>query len=237
MAKILVVEDNQELIEMVKALLEHEHHRVETLSDGTEAGYALKIDKFDLIILDWELPGKHGVELCREFRHQGGDTPVIILTGRREIDDKEAGFDSGADDYLTKPFHPRELLSRVKALLRRSGASVQGDVLTVCDLVLRPTMFTASRAGQDLNLLPREFSVLEFLMRHPEQVFSNEALLERVWQSDSDATAEAVRSTMKRLRKKLDGNFDQKLIHTVHGVGYILKGSLNPNSQLVEGKE
>ena len=225
MAKILVVEDNLDLKEMLRTLLEHDHHRVETLSDGTEASYALQLDKFDLIILDWELPGKHGVDLCREFRGRGGLTPVLILTGRREIDDKEAGFDSGADDYLTKPFHPRELLSRVKALLRRVGAQMQDDVLKVADLEMDPAKFTVKRGGKDLNLLPREFSLLEFMLRHPEQVFSNEALLERVWQSDSESTAEAVRSTMKRLRKKLDGEFDIKLIHTVHGVGYILKSA------------
>lgn len=225
MAKILVVEDNPELTEMLRTLLEHEHHRVETINDGTEAGYALKLDKFDLIILDWELPGRHGVELCREFRSGGGDTPVLILTGRREVDDKETGFESGADDYLTKPFHPRELLSRVKALLRRAGAQRQDDVLAVADLEMDPVKFTVKRAGKELKLLPREFSLLEFLLRHQEQVFSNEALLERVWQSDSEATAEAVRSTMKRLRKKLDGDHDSKLIHTVHGVGYILRGS------------
>lgn len=224
-AKVLIVEDNAELIQMLRALLEHENHLVETLSDGTEAGYALKLDKFDLIILDWELPGKHGVDLCREFRSAGGDTPILILTGRREIEDKETGFDSGADDYLTKPFHPRELISRVKALLRRAAGQVELDTLRAFDLELSPSRHVVARAGVELSLLPKEFSLLEFLLRHPNQVFSNEALLERVWQSDSEATAEAVKSTMKRLRKKVDGDSETKIIHTVHGVGYILKNS------------
>lgn len=119
MAKILVVEDNKELTEMVRTLLEFEHHAVEVIDDGQDASYTLKINQFDLVILDWELPGKTGPEICWEFRQAGGSTPVLILTGRREIEDKESGLDAGADDYLTKPFHPRELSARVRALLRR----------------------------------------------------------------------------------------------------------------------
>lgn len=222
MAKILVVEDNQELVGMLKTLLESDHHNVEVLMDGQEAEYTLKINKFDAIILDWELPGKTGIELCRQFRASGGTTPILILTGRREIDDKESGLDSGADDYLTKPFHPRELQARMRSLLRRS-ASQNDNTLTVLDLMLIPSDFTACRGERSLKLQPKEFALLEFLLRNRDKVFSQEALLERVWQSDTEATAEAVRSTMKRLRKKVDQEGEIKLIHTVHGVGFILK--------------
>ena len=222
MAKILVVEDNTELTQMIETLLEFEHHNVEILNDGEDASYTLKINQFDLVILDWELPGKAGIDICREYRSAGGSSPVLMLTGRREIDDKELGLDAGADDYLTKPFHPRELSARVRALLRRPKAPVS-DVITFRDITITPGKHTATRGQDDLKLLPKEFSLLEFFFRHPDHVFSLEALLERVWESDSEATTEAVRSTLKRLRKKVDGDSGEPLFKTVHGVGFMLK--------------
>ena len=223
MAKILVVEDNHELTEMIKTLLEFEHHQVETIQDGQEAAYALRINSFDMVILDWELPGKNGIDICHEFRSAGGATPVLILTGRREIEDKESGLDAGADDYLTKPFHPRELSARVRALLRRPKQTTD-NILKIVDLELDPTKRTVKRADQNIDLLPKEFALLEFFLRHKESVFSFEALLERVWQSDTEATTEAVRSTLKRLRRKIDSDPEKPpLFNTVHGVGVILR--------------
>ena len=224
MAKILVVEDNEELSRMVSKLLTFEHYQVETIDNGRVAMHQLRLSSYDLVILDWELPECTGIEILKDFRARGATTPVLMLTGQRELDHKEAGFDAGADDYLTKPFHMKELSMRVKALLRRPAALVQGT-LTARDIVLDPSTFTANQAGKSLELLPKEFALLEFLLRHPNSVFSLEALLSRVWESDSTATAEAVRSTMKRLRKKIEPEDEnaKPLIRTVHGVGFILE--------------
>jgi DNA-binding response OmpR family regulator len=168
------------------------------------------------------LPELSGIELCRQYRSRGGTAPVLMLTGKGTISDKESGFDAGADDYLTKPFHMKELSMRLRALLRRATAFT-GDVLRVKDIELEPSNHRATRNGADLNLLPKEFALLEFLMRHPNQVFSAEALLSRVWASETDTTVDAVSTCIKRLRKKIDSEDQPSLIRTVHGVGYKLQ--------------
>lgn len=221
MAKILVIEDNLDLLATVRTFLLFEHHTVETLSNGAEASSHLKIYPYDVIVLDWELPGMDGVQVLKQFRAGGGKTPVIMLTGKDSINDKEIGLDSGADDYLTKPFHMKELAARIRSLLRRAPQVAENE-LSAGNVVLDPVKYRVTKAGNLVQLLPKEFAVLEFLLRHPNQVFTAEALLERVWKSDSEATAEALRTTMKRLRKKIENENGPQLIRTVHGVGYVL---------------
>jgi DNA-binding response OmpR family regulator len=222
MAKILVVDDDKSLCEFVTDALEFEGHVVEVSNDGEDALTRLKLSAYDTIVLDWDLPHVGGIEICRRLRKENNATPVIMLTGRTTTTDKLDGLDAGADDYLTKPFDVRELCARVRALLRRSSGSTS-DVLTVGELVLDPVNYQVQVSGQQIHLLPKEFQLLQFLMRHPGRVFSHEALLAQVWNLESDATDEAIRSCMKRLRKKLDDVTQEPLIETVHRVGYRLK--------------
>lgn len=223
MAKILLVEDDMGLSRMVRDWLTFEHHLVETADNGRDGLDKLQFYQYDLVILDWELPEMTGIEICKEFRSRGGTTPVLMLTGKGTIGDKESGFEAGADDYLTKPFHMKELSMRLKALLRRGGTALQGDTLKFRDLALEPASHRVTREGKDLQLLPKEFALLEFLMRHPNQVFSAEALLSRVWASETDTTVDAVSTCIKRLRKKIDQEGQSSIIKTVHGVGYKLE--------------
>lgn len=192
-------------------------------ADSAEEGWSrLRHYTYDLIVMDWNMPGMTGVELCKQFRQSGGNTPVILLTARAHVIDKERGLDCGADDYLTKPFEPRELHARIRALLRRPG-TFAGDTIQIDDIVLDTTSQSVTRAGVPVKLIPREFALLHFLMKHPNQVFSIEALQERVWSNDSDASPSAVRKCIERLRKKLDRDGEAPLIETLYGVGYMLK--------------
>lgn len=220
MAKIVVIEDNADLANMVKTFLLFEHHTVETIGHGGEARDHLKTFEYDLIILDWELPEVSGLEILKHYRSRGGQAPVLMLTGKDEISDKEEGLDGGADDYLTKPFHMKELGARVRSLLRRPAA-VRESVLSAKSITMDVSKYRVHKGTESIALVPKEFQLLEFMMRHPNQVFTPEALLNRVWPSESDSTAEALRTTMKRLRKKIDP--DSEILKTVHGVGYILE--------------
>ena len=222
MAKILLVEDDVEFSGVVKSWLSNEHHAVEVVHDGLEARHQLQVFEYDLVVLDWQLPGLSGVEICQDFRSRGGMTPVLMLTGKSTVADKESGLDSGADDYLTKPFHMKELSARVRALLRRASRGTS-NVLTIGDLVLDPANYRVTRDGAEIQLQKREFALLEFLMRNPNRVFSSEALLERVWATEADVTPDAIRVYIMRLRKKVDEGAKASLIQTVHGVGYKLQ--------------
>ncbi len=219
MAKILIVEDDLGLSKMIRDWLVFEKHQVEEVADGTEALERLRFYEFDLVILDWMLPGVSGVQILREFRNNRGSTPVLMLTGKDAIVDKETGLDAGADDYLTKPFHMKELSARTRALLRRPRDIVT-DTIKVGDLVLDRGKHKILKNNVEVKLLPKEFALVDFFMRHPNQVFSVDALLNRVWESESDATADAVTTCIKRIRKKLDSEGKPSIIRTVHGVGY-----------------
>lgn len=221
MAKLLLIEDDAGLCRMIRDWLAIEHHNVEVVNDGKDGLEKLKFYSYDMVILDWQLPGMEGVDVLREYRNNGGVTPILMLTGKDKIVDKEAGFEAGADDYLTKPFHMKELSARVRALLRRPPALV-ADSLKRGDLELDRGNHSVKRDGEQIRLLPREFALLEFLMRHPGQVFSADALLNRVWASESDATVDALTTCIKRLRKKVDVEGKQSIIRTIHGVGYKL---------------
>ncbi len=157
-----------------------------------------------------------------ELRTRGSSAPILMITGKTSVADKMEGLDTGADDYLTKPFNIQEFGARIRALLRRGGQPIrQGDVLTIAGITLDVARYRVTKDNKPVNLLPKEFQLLEFFMRHPNHVYAPDALLAKVWPSDSEATAEALRSTVKRIRKKLDPEGD--LLRTVHGVGYIFE--------------
>jgi DNA-binding response OmpR family regulator len=221
-AKILVVEDDKELSKMIIDWLEDDNHTAELVEDGKEGLDRLRFYEFDLAILDWELPLISGPEVCRSYRSSGGQIPVLMLTGRSDITDKLAGFDAGADDYLTKPFHPRELSVRLRALLMRPCQRLK-KVLVAGELELDPQNHVVTKAGQKILLAPREFALLEFFMRHPDEPFSPDALLDRIWSSESEVSRDLVKVYIARLRQKIDADGDQSRIITVHGVGYKLQ--------------
>ncbi len=220
MAKILTIEDDAELANLVCSFLLTENHQCDVIHNGLEAMSHVKTYPYDVIILDWDLPMMSGIDILKEFRNSGGKTPILMLTGKDAIEQKEAGLDCGADDYLTKPFLMRELGARIRSLLRRPAGLV-GDAIKGANIVLDASKYRVIKNGEQITLLRREFQLLEFLMRHPNQLFSAEALLNRVWPTESDSTPEALRTTMKRLRKKIDP--DSEILRTVHGVGYIFE--------------
>ncbi len=227
MAKILIVEDEIDVSFLLKLELEGEGYIVELAEDGSLAWELMSAYEYDVIILDWQVPGFSGIELCAKLRqnetqkHKALPTPVLMLTGRGSIADKTCGLDTGADDYLTKPFDTREVAARVRALLRRFGGTGTNHV--VCgDLQFDLKSKTFSIAGEAVKLLPKEQALIEFLMRNPNEVFSPEALLERVWHSDSQVAIGTVYTTMKTLRKKIAEIKASCPIETVHGLGYKL---------------
>jgi len=221
MAKILLVEDSEDLANTVRTFLLFEHHTVDHINDGQTAYEQLRTFQYDLVILDWNLPRMNGIDILQRFREVGGIAPVLMLTGHDSVEEKERGLDTGADDYLTKPFQMKELGARVRALLRRPAVVSNSNALKAGNITVDTQKYRCTVNGEAVTLVPREFQLLEFFMRHQNQVFSPEALLNRVWPSDSEATTEALRTALKRLRKKVDP--DSNLLRTVHGVGYILE--------------
>ncbi len=222
MAKILVVEDYPPMSEAIADWLEQESHQVETVGSGNNALDLLRVYKYDVVILDWMLPGVSGIDVCKQFRSRGGTTPILMITGRDTSDDKEAGLDTGADDYLVKPVDFKELSARIRALLRRVS-SLTSNVLAAGPLQLDLTTHEVTRDGKLLHLSPTELSMLEFFMRHPKQVFTAEALLERVWKSDGLTSLDTIRSFIRMLRKKIDVDGRPSIISTIHGAGYKLE--------------
>jgi DNA-binding response OmpR family regulator len=223
MAKILLVEDEHDLAQLISGWLQQrENHQVEILENGSDAYKSIQTDKFDIIILDILLPGMNGLDICRQYRQSCGMTPILMVTAKNTIEDKECGLDAGADDYITKPFALKELAARVRALLRR-GPSVPSNQLSIRDIVIDPVDYIVTKSGEQVHLLPQEFRLLEFFARHPNQVFSAEDLLASVWESDTLAMLDTVRGHIKRIRKKLDSPGEQSIITNVYRVGYKLE--------------
>lgn len=221
MPKALLAEDDQSMRELVSDWLEHHQFHVDAVPDGLQAREFIERGHYDVLILDWEMPGVSGIELCRWFRTRGGTTPVLMLTGKDTIDDKEGGFNAGADDYLTKPFELRELTARLTALLRR-GAVAPTRKIEIGPLMIDPDAHAAVLDGKQMKLTATEFAVLEFLSRHPNQVFSADALIDRVWPTSAEISPDTVRVYIKRLREKFTALGHTELIENVHGVGYKL---------------
>ena len=223
MAKILVVEDDLTVCTIIKDWLTHQHHTVEISHNGLEADHYLKTYQYDVIVLDWGLPDLSGVELCKRYKSSGGRAPVLMLTGKHDIEDKEEGFNAGADDYLTKPFDIKELSARIRALLRRP-TNVYDNILSIRNVSLDPNNHIATKDGEPIKLTPKEFAVLEFFMRNPSKVFKADALLDHVWNSEAGSGPETVRTCIKRLRRQIDTEGQSSIIENVHGVGYKLAG-------------
>lgn len=224
MARILIIEDDFSLARMVEDWLKFEHHLVSIAGTGSEAFDCLKDSSFDLLILDWELPDMEGPEICKRFRAKSASTPVLMLTARKSLADKVGGFDAGVDDFLTKPFHMKELSVRVRALLRRPLGlePLEAVKLSVGNIVLDPESYRVWKGGIEVELQRKEFQLLEFFLRHPNQVFSAESLLVHVWDPNTEASPDTVRTCLKKLRRKIEEDDQSQLIKNVHGVGYRL---------------
>jgi len=219
--RILVVEDEKKVAGFLAQGLEAEHYAVEIARDGEEALGRVASSEFDLVILDIMLPKRDGLAVLREIRARGLDVPVLLLTARDAVSDKVSGLDLGADDYLTKPFAFVELLARVRALLRR-GAPATPE-LHLADLSLNPATRQVTRAGRRIDLTAKEYALLEFFLRQPGRVLSRPLIAQHVWGVDFDTFTNVIDVYVNYLRRKIDADFESKLLHTVRGVGYVLK--------------
>lgn len=218
--KILVVEDERKIANSIKKGLEYENYIVDIAYDGEEGMDLAFSVEYDLIILDRLLPKQEGLEVCRKLREQGIHTPILILTAKGQIEDRVEGLDAGADDYLVKPFAFSELFARVRALVRRPKNTVN-PLLSLGDLVMNTKTFEVSRRGVVIRLSNKEFTLLEYLLRHQNQVLTKEKILDHVWNYDSDVLPNSVEVYIKHLRDKIDIPFvGSALIHTVRGFGY-----------------
>lgn len=221
MAKILIVEDDSSLAETISTWLSTENHLVDVACDGLDAKARLTSFEYDLFVLDWDVPEITGIQICSLIRSRGLSTPILMLTGKSAIAEKTAGFGAGADDYLTKPFHPEEMMARISALLRRPASYISAK-LTLGNLELDMKKREVLQSGVPIALQPMEYTVLEFFMKHPNEMFSSETLLRRLWDSDAEVSSEALYVCLARLRRKLEKN-GVCPIATVRGAGYILK--------------
>lgn len=220
--RILVVEDEKKVASFIKRGLEEEGYAVDVAPDGEE-GLAMGLDRVhDLIVLDIHLPGINGFDVLKQLRDKKVPTPVLLLTVRATIEDKVLGLDFGADDYLTKPFAFQELLARIRALLRRRTDAVQ-TVLQVADLSLDPVERSVFRGADKIDLTAKEFALLDYFMRNPGRVLTRTMIAEHVWDYDFDSMTNVIDVYVNYLRKKIDRGRTPKLIHTVRGVGYVLK--------------
>ena len=220
--KILVVEDEKKVASFIKRGLEEEGFTVEVAYDGEEGLKMGQDDSFNLILMDLMLPGKDGLEVVRDLREKDVRTPVLCLTAKDKVDDIVSGLDSGSDDYMTKPFAFAELLARVRALVRR-GTSERGAELTFADLRLDPVSHKVWRGESEIDLTTKEYALLEYMMRNPNQTLTRSMIAEHVWDYTFDSFTNIIDVYVNYLRKKIDRDFDKKLIHTVRGVGYVLK--------------
>ncbi|MCL4359835.1 response regulator transcription factor [Patescibacteria group bacterium] len=217
--RILLIEDDRRLSTVIVKGLVEDGFAVDTAYDGEEGEYLAGSEPYDLIILDLMLPKKDGISVTRNLREKGVRTPVLILTARSEIGDKVKGLDAGADDYMVKPFSFLELRSRIHALMRRDGTD-RSPVLRLDTLEVNPLEHTVRRTGRTISLTPKEFAVLELLMRHKDEAVTRTMITEHVWDYNFDSFSNVVDVFVSTLRKKIDRGSVKKLIHTVHGVGY-----------------
>jgi len=220
--RILLIEDNRRLSDALRRTLEADSYVVDTVYDGVEGEDLALITSYSLIILDVMLPKRDGIEVCRSLRDQHVATPILMLTARDSLTDRVTGLDSGADDYLIKPFEVAELRARLRALLRRESDNKSG-LLQVADLKLDPATHFASRADAPLDLTAREYSLLEYLMRNLNHLITREMVIQNLWSYDQTITSNVVDVYIRRLRRKVDDPYEVKLIETIRGAGYRLR--------------
>lgn len=217
--RVLIIEDERRLSNIIKKGFIEDGFAVDQAFDGEEGQYLAESEQYDLIVLDITLPKIDGLEVCKELRKKSIKIPVLMLTAKSTTEDKVAGLDSGADDYITKPFSFVEFRSRVHALIRRSHQETS-PVLSIEDLVVDPLKHVVSRNGKIINLTPKEFAVIELMLRHKSEVVSRTMIIEHVWDYNFDGMSNVVDVFVGTLRKKIDSGTKIKLIQTVHGVGY-----------------
>jgi heavy metal response regulator len=220
--RVLVVEDEKKTASFVRKALQAESFAVDVVANGTDALFAAASTPFDAIILDIMLPGRDGLSVLRQLRERKNSTPVLLLSARGEVNERVEGLNAGADDYLPKPFELAELVARVRALARRGGEN-KSSVLCVVDLKLDTVTHKAQRSGKEIELTVREYRLLEFLMRSAGRLCGRMMILEKVWDYDFDPGTNLVDVYIRRLREKIDADFEPKLLHTVRGSGYVLK--------------
>lgn len=220
--RILVVEDEELLGESLKTGLEDEHFAVDLLRDGEDAYAQAATEEYDVILLDIMLPRMDGITLCKELREEKNYTPIIMLTAKDTVDDKVVGLDSGADDYLIKPFSFEELLARIRSVVRRT--TTKEPVLSVDTLTLNPVTHVVTRSGKEVELTGKEYALLEYFMHHPGHVLTREQILSHVWDYSTDLMSNIIEVLMRRLRQKIDkANPQEKpLFTTIRGLGYKL---------------
>ena len=218
--KILVVEDEHLIATSIKKGLEQEHYVVDLAFDGEEGLDLASSGDYDLVLLDLMLPKMDGLKVCRQLRKDEIHTPILMLTAKSQLEDKVVGLDSGADDYLTKPFAFEELLARVRALARRPQNTATAEILKVGDLSLNISTYEVLRNGKNISLSSKEYSLLECLIRHAGQILSKDQLIQHVWSYESDILPNTVEVYIRNLRLKIDKNYSQKLIKTIRGFGY-----------------
>ncbi|TPE44459.1 response regulator transcription factor [Pontibacter mangrovi] len=221
--KILLIEDEQKVASFIKRGLEEQSYEVDQAYDGSMGIKLALRHEYDLIILDIILPNMNGLEVCREIRSHNTGVAILMLTALGTTDDKIIGLDAGADDYLAKPFEFKELLARIRALTRRGTETSSGEKLKVADLEMDVNRKTVTRAGKPINLTAREFSLLQYLLRHQGRVVSRVDITEQVWETSFDTGSNVIDVYINFLRKKIDKEHSVKLIHTLVGMGYVLK--------------
>ena len=219
--RVLVVEDEQKINRAVSQALREEAYAVDSALDGEEGEELALVNEYDLIILDLMLPKKPGMALCRGLREQGIATPILMLTAKDTVEDRVEGLDSGADDYLVKPFHMDELLARARALLRRE-TTVKVTRLQVADLLVDTSSHRVTRNGMPIELTSKEYAMLEYFMRNQDQVLTRTMISEHVWDDQFDSLSNIIDVYIRRLRRKIDEGFQSRLLHTIRGSGYLL---------------
>ncbi|MDA3938670.1 MAG: response regulator transcription factor [Spirochaetia bacterium] len=221
--KILIIEDDKDIISFVSKGLHEAGYVVDSATDGDEGYMKLLTSHYDAAVVDIMLPGIDGLTVIENIRSKKIYTPIIILSAKREVDDRVIGFQKGGDDYLTKPFSFSELLVRIQALIRRSSNIKEKTLLECNDLSMNLISHTVKRENVSIELQPKEFALLEYLLRNKERVLSKTLIMENIWDYNFDPQTNIVDVVVSRLRSKIDKDFSQKLLHTVRGVGYVLK--------------
>jgi two-component system copper resistance phosphate regulon response regulator CusR len=221
--KVLLIEDEPKTLQSLKQGLEENGFEVDIAYDGLIGKHLARKNQYQIIVTDIIMPGINGLELCKQLRQEGITTPILMLTAMGSIEEKLMGFDAGADDYLVKPFDFLELLARIKVLSKRTQAPNNNNLLHYSDLEMNLDAHLVTRAGDKIELTAREFALLEYLLRNQGKVISKADIAEKVWDSRFDMGTNVIEVFMTMLRKKVDKNYDTKLIHTQYGVGYVLK--------------